>query len=167
MDLQKTGRFLSELRKSQGLTQEALGERLSVTNKTISRWETGAYLPPAEMLQQLSALFEVSINELLCGERVSRENYREKAEENLKIMVEHSAFSLPERIMFYKAKWRKEHIASFVLGGAAVAGAFAASWFCGPGWIVGAEVLTLGLYVHFYNRMMAYVERCAFDGSGR
>ena len=46
MDLQKTGKFISNLRKEKGLTQEQLGEKLGVTNKTVSRWETGTYLPP-------------------------------------------------------------------------------------------------------------------------
>ena len=50
MDMVKIGQFLSELRRGQGLTQEQLGEELGVTNKTVSRWETGTYLPPVEML---------------------------------------------------------------------------------------------------------------------
>ena len=45
MDLIRIGSFLAELRREKGLTQQALGERLGVTNKTISRWETGCYLP--------------------------------------------------------------------------------------------------------------------------
>lgn len=48
MDLLQIGKFISELRKAQGLTQEQLGEKIGVTNKTVSRWETGTYLPPAD-----------------------------------------------------------------------------------------------------------------------
>ena len=67
MDMQKVGKFLAELRKERNLTQDELGEQIGVTNKTVSRWENGNYLPPVEMLQILSKLFDVSINELLSG----------------------------------------------------------------------------------------------------
>ena len=53
MDTIKIGRFLKELRKENKLTQEQLGEKLGVTNKTVSRWETGTYLPPVECLSML------------------------------------------------------------------------------------------------------------------
>lgn len=71
MDLIKIGNFIAELRKKQKLTQEQLGEKLGVTNKTVSRWETGTYLPPAEALLAMSELFGVSINELLSGKSFS------------------------------------------------------------------------------------------------
>ena len=81
MDMQKVGTFLSELRKERNLTQDELGEQIGVTNKTVSRWENGNYLPPAEMLQILSELYDVSINELLSGGRLDEKNYKENAEE--------------------------------------------------------------------------------------
>lgn len=81
MDMQKIGNFLAELRKRKNLTQDELGEQIGVTNKTVSRWENGNYLPPVEMLQMLSKFYEVSINELLSGERLNAEHYKEKAEE--------------------------------------------------------------------------------------
>lgn len=64
MDLMQTGKFIAALRKERGFTQEQLGERIGVTNKTVSRWETGTYLPPADALLALSEPFSVSINEL-------------------------------------------------------------------------------------------------------
>ena len=88
MDLQLVGKFIAELRKAQGLTQEQLGEKLDVTNKTVSRWETGAYLPPAEALLEMSGLFSVSINEILSGKRLSEEEYRAAAEENLEHVIQ-------------------------------------------------------------------------------
>lgn len=81
MDMQKIGVFLANLRKEKNLTQDELGEKIGVTNKTVSRWENGNYLPPVEILQMLSKLYDVSINELLSGERLSDENYRHNAEE--------------------------------------------------------------------------------------
>ncbi len=81
MDMQKVGTFLAELRKERNLTQDELGEQIGVTNKTVSRWENGNYLPPVEMLQILSKLFDVSINELLSGVRLDEKHYKENAEE--------------------------------------------------------------------------------------
>lgn len=80
MDMQKIGGFLAELRKDKNLTQEKLGEQLGVTNKTVSRWENGDYLPPVEILQMLGELYRVSINELLSGERLDDAHYKETAE---------------------------------------------------------------------------------------
>ena len=81
MDMQKVGTFLAKLRKERNLTQDELGEKIGVTNKTVSRWENGNYLPPAEILQILSELYDVSINELLSGGRLDEKHYKENAEE--------------------------------------------------------------------------------------
>lgn len=81
MDVQKIGELLATLRKEQKLTQEELGEIIGVTNKTVSRWENGNYMPPVEILLVLSKQFNVSINELLSGERLNSEQYKENAEE--------------------------------------------------------------------------------------
>ena len=70
MDMIKIGNYLSELRRERGITQEELGRELGVSNKTVSRWETGTYLPPVEMLQALSNKYGISINEILAGERL-------------------------------------------------------------------------------------------------
>lgn len=109
MDLIKTGRFLSELRHEKNLTQEELGEILGVTNKTVSRWENGNYLPPAEILLLLSEQYNVSINEILSGERLTPESYKEKAEENIKAVIETSGFSIREKEKFFKDKWAKDN----------------------------------------------------------
>ena len=73
MDMIKIGEFLAKLRKEQGWTQEQLGEKLGVTNKTVSRWEKGNYLPPVEMLQMMSEVYGLTINEILSGERLTQE----------------------------------------------------------------------------------------------
>ncbi len=96
----KIGKFLSLLRHQQGLTQQQLGERLGVTNKTISRWENGNYMPDIEMLQLLADVFNVSINEILAGERLSDEVFRQQADENLIAVAKESAFSLAEKKLF-------------------------------------------------------------------
>lgn len=88
MNTKKVGEFLKELRKENKLTQEQLGEKLGVTNKTVSKWETGNYMPPIEILKLLSELYNVSINEILSGRRLSDGEYKEKAEENMTSALE-------------------------------------------------------------------------------
>lgn len=114
MDLVQIGKFIAELRKEQELTQEQLGEKIGVTNKTVSRWENGNYLPPSDVLLAMSQLFDVSVNEILSGKRLLAEEYKEAAETNLTQTLKASSFSLKERIDFYKAKWLKEHISIMV-----------------------------------------------------
>lgn len=87
MDTKKVGIFLKQLRKENDMTQEQLGERIGVTNKTVSRWETGNYMPPVECLELLSDIYQISINEILAGERVADENLKGVADENLSIVL--------------------------------------------------------------------------------
>lgn len=88
MDTQKIGKFLKELRKQNNMTQEQLGEKIGVTNKTISKWENGNYMPPIEKLKILSDIYQVSINEILSGEKLNQENYKGAAEENITLTLE-------------------------------------------------------------------------------
>ena len=88
MDTMKIGNFLKELRRKKNMTQEQLGEKIGVTNKTISRWETGAYLPPIECLKLLSDIYQISINEILAGERLNENEYKEAAEDNIAVALE-------------------------------------------------------------------------------
>ena len=108
MDQGKIGQFIAALRREQGWTQEILGEKLGVTNKTVSRWETGSYMPDIEMLQLLGQTFGVSINELLAGQRLTDAEFREKAEENVTAVLRTTPFSRREQEGFWKKKWKKE-----------------------------------------------------------
>ena len=69
MDLVKIGRFLQELRKEKGLTQEQLAEQMGVARRTVSRWETGSNMPDLDILIELADLYAVDLRELLNGER--------------------------------------------------------------------------------------------------
>ena len=80
MDAKKTGVFISELRKESGMTQRQLAEKLSVSDKAISRWETGRGYPDIESLLSLSELFSVSINEILCAEKIKTPDEAKNAE---------------------------------------------------------------------------------------
>lgn len=88
LDTKKIGGFLKELRKQNNMTQEQLGERIGVTNKTISRWETGNYMPPIECLKLLSDIYQISINEIIAGKILNEENYKQESEENITIAFE-------------------------------------------------------------------------------
>lgn len=83
MNQEKIGKFVAELRKEREMTQAELGERLGVTNKTISRWENGNYMPDISLIQSLCKELEISINEFLSGERISDEDFRKKADANI------------------------------------------------------------------------------------
>ena len=167
MDMVKMGRFLSELRKDHNLTQAELGEKLGVTNKTISRWETGTYMPPVEMLEALSNMYDLTINELLSGKKLSTEEYKEMAESNIKETLKSSTFSLKEKQEFYKKKWLKDHIAIMVFIGICIIAVFVVGVIQKNSLIGYAAILMLVL-AHGWrnNAMMTYVEKYAFDGKG-
>ena len=73
MDQIKTGSFLKELRKEKKLTQEKLAETLGVSNRTVSRWETGTNMPDIGMLAELAEFYGVSISEIIDGERTAEQ----------------------------------------------------------------------------------------------
>ena len=81
MDPKQTGAFIARLRKERGLTQKELADSLHVSDKAISRWETGKGFPETSLLMPLSELLEVSVGELLSGERMAQEHAREKTDQ--------------------------------------------------------------------------------------
>lgn len=103
MDTKKIGAFIAMNRKKKGYTQEQLAEKLGVTNKTISRWENGHYMPDLSLLEPLSKELYITLNELLAGEEIVKEEAMEYSEQNLiqtidytdkKIKDEHKKISL-------------------------------------------------------------------------
>lgn len=83
MDMEKTGRFIAKCRKDMGLTQAVLAEKLGITDRAVSKWETGKSLPDASIMTELCDILGISVNELLNGDRIIMENYKEIAEKNL------------------------------------------------------------------------------------
>jgi len=83
MDQIKIGKFITEKRKEQGLTQAQLAEKLGITDRAVSKWETGHSLPDASIMLELCGLLKITVNDLLSGEVVSMENYNEQVEKNL------------------------------------------------------------------------------------
>lgn len=82
MDQIKIGKFISLRRKDLNLTQQQLADLLHISNKTISKWETGKGMPEIGLLLPLCNELKISVNELLSGENLDNK-YQEKAEENL------------------------------------------------------------------------------------
>ena len=88
MDQIKIGKFIAALRKEKGYTQEQLSEKLSVSNKSISRWENGNTMPDLSLIPKLCEILNISINEFLSGERIDNSEYQKKLEENIIINMD-------------------------------------------------------------------------------
>ena len=164
MDIVKTGEFIAKLRKEKGLTQEQFGDKMGVTNKTVSRWETGKYLPPADVLLLMSELFDVSINELLTGQRLTDMEYKQTAEKNLTEVIRSSSFTIKDEINFFKKKWLKDHIFYLILIGICILGVLVAGIIFQNPILCSVSVILLLLgHIWRNNSMMAYVEKHIYD----
>ena len=91
MDIVKTGRFIAEVRKERGLTQRELADALCISDKTVSKWETGRGLPEVSLMLPLCGVLGINVNDLLTGERVTPSDYQKKAEENMMDLMQENA----------------------------------------------------------------------------
>ena len=87
MDQIKIGAFIQKTRKARNLTQRDLAERLGISDKTVSKWETGSGLPEVGLMLPLCEQLGISVNELLSGESLDGTQYRRRAEENMVRLV--------------------------------------------------------------------------------
>lgn len=83
MDAKKTGLFIAEKRKEKNLTQQDLADKLHLSNRTISKWECGKGMPDSAIMLELCEALDISVNELLSGEHIANEEYKEKADKNI------------------------------------------------------------------------------------
>lgn len=97
MDIVKIGKFIAENRKKKNMTQAQLAEKLGVTAKTISRWENGNYMPDISLLKPISEELGITLNDLLSGEKVEKEQYQEKLEENILNTIDYSHKKVNEK----------------------------------------------------------------------
>lgn len=88
MDQVKIGRFIAAERKEKKYTQKQLAETLGISDKAVSKWETGRGFPDISLLLPLCNTLQISVNELLSGERLAETNYKQKAEENMMNLVQ-------------------------------------------------------------------------------
>ncbi len=86
MNLETMGTFIAACRKEKNLTQLQLAEKLHITNRAVSKWETGKSCPDASIMLELCEILDITVNELLSGERMEEKQYQKKAEENLVIL---------------------------------------------------------------------------------
>jgi transcriptional regulator with XRE-family HTH domain/predicted RNA-binding Zn-ribbon protein involved in translation (DUF1610 family) len=87
MDLIKIGKFIAERRKSVKLTQLQLADKLGITDRAVSKWETGKSLPDSSLMLELCDVLGITVNDLLSGEVVNMENYNKELESKLVKMV--------------------------------------------------------------------------------
>lgn len=91
MDQIQIGRFIAEMRRAQNLTQRQLAEALSISDKTVSKWECGKGLPEVSLMLPLCGTLHITVNDLLSGEKVSEMDYQRKAEENMVNLIKENA----------------------------------------------------------------------------
>jgi len=94
MNQEKIGKFIASCRKKQNLTQEQLAEKLGITYKAVSKWETGKGLPDASIMMDLCNILEISVNDLLSGEKITKEQYMDKVDENLIKLQKQKKFAI-------------------------------------------------------------------------
>lgn len=87
MDQIKIGRFIAQMRNEAKLTQKELAQKIGISDKTISKWETGKSLPDISYLESLCDSLGISMNELLSGQKLSESVYSQKAEENIMALM--------------------------------------------------------------------------------
>lgn len=83
MNQEKIGKFIKKLRKEKKLTQSELATKLGVTDKSISNWENGKNMPDLSLFKPLCEILGITINDLISGEKLNKDNYQEKFEENI------------------------------------------------------------------------------------
>ena len=83
MNQVKIGEFIAACRKEKKLTQAQLAEKLNITDRAVSKWETGKSMPDSSIMLELCGILGISVNELLSGERVAPEHYEERVDKNL------------------------------------------------------------------------------------
>lgn len=100
MNQEKIGKFIAECRRQRKMTQSELGERLGVTEKSISNWENGRNMPDLSLFKPLCDELNISLNDLMSGEKVKEKEYRDKLEENIINTIDYSNKKIESRNIF-------------------------------------------------------------------
>ncbi len=87
MDQVKIGQFIQNLRKEKNMTQQELAEKLGVTDRSVSNWENGKNMPDVSLYKLLCAELNITVNELISGEKIEEKKYKEKSDENIIIAI--------------------------------------------------------------------------------
>ena len=122
MNQEKIGKFIADCRKDKKITQAQLAEKLNMTDRAISKWETGNGMPDSSVMLELCEILEITVNELLSGERLEMDNYDKRAEENLLELKRKEEYTNKRFLFFEKVIGFTSTISSLLL---IFAGAFA------------------------------------------
>ena len=101
MDQIKIGKFIADCRKKKNLTQMQLAEKINITDRAVSKWETGKAMPDSSIMLELCDILEISVNELLSGEMIEMKDYNQIAEKNLLEMAKKEEVQ-NKKMMFYE-----------------------------------------------------------------
>lgn len=134
MDQIKIGKFIASCRKEQGMTQAALAEKLGISDRAVSKWETGKSMPDSGIMLELCDFLKINVNELLSGERIMAESYDKRAEENLLAMKRE--IEEKNRQMLKTEYWI---VLPAVLAGLVMV--FVASFVVMPAWLRGTLIV--------------------------
>ena len=162
MDQVKTGQFIKACRKEKALTQREVADKLNISEKTVSKWETGNGLPEVGLMLPLCELLEISVNELLSGERLDEKKYFEKAEQNIMSLIQEKAEAKKKLIIAL--------IVAFVTIAAGLTIILLAALLEMPTWlkivlgIVGALVILVGIGIACVLDKDAGVYECKHCG---
>lgn len=108
LDQEKVGRYIAEKRRQLGMTQKQVAEQLGITDKAVSKWETGKSMPDHAIIDDVCKVLQIGgINALLAGEDIPEDTYFDKAEENMKVLMKEQNF---------QRKNKKYVFASLILG---------------------------------------------------
>ena len=120
MNQEKIGKFIAKCRKDKNITQEQLAEMLGVSNKSISRWETGKNMPDYSILKELCNALDIDVNEFLSGEKIEKNEIQTHSIENLDLILKE----------YYKMKKQRNlfKIILIIIGIIAIILAAAFSW---------------------------------------
>ena len=165
MNQEKIGRLIAECRKEKRLTQSELAERLGVTDKSVSKWENGKCLPDVSLYKQLCEILGITLNEFFSGEKIQEENYKQVADNNLLNALEHSSFTLQDKIKFYQKKWEREHFFELMMVMILVAGFIIYGFIQNNDWQWIAMIIGFLSGIIESNRKMAYIESHAYQGN--
>jgi len=102
MEQEKIGKFIFELRKEKNMTQKELADKLGVTDRAISKWENGRGMPDLSLMKPLCKELDITINELLCGERIDKKYYQDKLEENILNTIDYTDKQIKRKNFIFK-----------------------------------------------------------------
>lgn len=157
MDQIKIGKLIAECRKEKKLTQTELATLLGVSDKSVSKWENGICLPEVSLYKRICQILGITLNEFFAGERVTDEEFKDVAEDNLQILLENNVFTLKDKIVKRKKEWEKKHSFEAII-------TFIIMIIIGTGIIRNSgKIVLFGSLMSFayvwnvYNRVMSYI----------